>query len=210
MGKRMRSLLLKVSILAALLLTAPAAMAADPPPNSPSATVERLNAALLEVMQQADELGYAGRYAKLEPTLTEIFDFQGMARVSLGSHWSKLSDAQEAAFTQAFADYSVGVFAHRFDGFSGERFEVLGEQEGRRGTVLVRNQIVKSDGEAVEINYLTQPQDDGSWRIIDTILGGTASELAARRSEYSSIMRKLGIDALIQALKDKTAGFADD
>ncbi len=202
----MRSLLLKVSILVVLLFPAPAASAAD----TPSATVERLNAALLEVMQQAEDLGFAGRYAKLEPTLTEIFDFPGMARVTLGGEWSTLSDAQQAAFTQAFADYSVAVFAHRFDGFSGERFEILGEQEARRGTVLVRNQIVKSDSEAVEINYLAQPQDDGSWRIVDTILGGTASELAARRREYSNIIRKLGIEALIQSLKDKIAGFADN
>lgn len=206
----MRSLLLKVSILAMLLLPAPAAMAAVTAPNSPSATVERLNAALLEVMQQADELGFAGRYAKLEPVLTGIFDFPAMARITLGGQWSSISDAQQAAFTQAFADYSVGVFADRFDGFSGERFEILGEQESRRGAVLVRNQIVKSDGEAVEINYLTQPQDDGSWRIVDTILGGTASELAARRGEYSGVIRKLGIEALIRSLKDKTAGFADD
>ncbi|WP_193369613.1 ABC transporter substrate-binding protein [Pelagibius marinus] len=205
----MRSLLLKVSILMLLLLPAPAT-AAETPPGSPSATVERLNAALLEVMQQAEALGFAGRYAELEPTLTEIFDFPAMARITLGSQWSRLSDAQQAAFTQAFADYSVGVFADRFDGFGGERFEVLGEEEARRGAVLVRNQIVKSDGEAVEINYLTQPQDDGSWRIVDTILGGTASELAARRGEYSSIMRKLGVEALIQTLKDKTAGFAND
>ncbi len=202
----MRSLLLKVFALAVLLVPAPAASAAEPP----SATVERLNAALLEVMQQAEEMGFEGRYARLEPTLTEIFDFPAMARVTLGGHWSSISEAQRAAFTQAFADYSVAVFADRFDGFSGERFEILGEQEARRGAVLVRNQIVKSDGEAVEINYLTQPQDDGSWRIVDTILGGTASELAARRGEYSGIIRKLGIEALIQTLKDKTAGFADD
>ena len=52
------------------------------------------------------------------------------------------------------------------------------------------------------------PVGDGGWRIVDTIRGGTASELAARRSEYDGIVRKLGIEALIQALKDKTAGFA--
>ncbi|MEO3431231.1 ABC transporter substrate-binding protein [Pelagibius sp. CAU 1746] len=194
----------KTFLLALLLLLAPTAKAAE----TPSATVERLNAALLETMRQAEELGFEGRYAKLEPVLTEVFDFPAMARITLGNQWSGISDAQQSAFTQAFADYSVGVFAHRFDGFGGERFEVLGEQEARRGAVLVRNRIVKSDGEAVEINYLTQPRDDGTWRIVDTILGGTASELAARRGEYSSILRKLGIDALIRTLKDKTAGFA--
>jgi ABC-type transporter MlaC component len=49
-----------------------------------------------------------------------------------------------------------------------------------------------------------------NWRIVDTILGGAYSELATRRSEYNGIVDKLGIDALIGALKDKTAGFAQE
>lgn len=187
------------------LLLAPAARAAE----TPTAAVERLNGTLLEVMQDAEALGFQGRYDRLAPVLREIFDFPAMARIALGAHWSSVSEAQQAAFTRAFADYSIAVFASRFDGYGGERFEILGTQEARRGAVLVENRIVKSDGEAVAINYLTRPEKDGAdWRIVDTILGGTASELAARRSEYSSILRKLGINALIETLKDKTAGFA--
>lgn len=193
-----------VTLLLGLLLALPAGRAAE----TPTATVARLNDALLEVMQQAEALGYQGRYDKLAPVLNETFDFPGMAKVTLGSEWNVISGAQQQAFTDAFTDYSIGVFAHRFNGYEGERFEILGEQAGRRGTVLVRNQIVKSDGEAIAINYLTQPQDDGGWRIVDTILGGVSSELAGRRKEYSGIIAKTGIISLIQALKDKTAAFA--
>ncbi len=187
-----------------LLLVAPAGRAAE----TPTATVARLNDTLLEVMQQAEALGYQGRYDKLAPVLSESFDFPGMAKVTIGSQWNVISSAQQQAFTEAFTDYSIGVFAHRFNGYEGERFEILGEQPGRRGTVLVQNHIVKSDGEAIAINYLTQPQDDGGWRIVDTILGGVSSELAGRRKEYSGIIAKTGIVSLIQALKDKTAAFA--
>ncbi len=187
-----------------LLLVAPAGRAAE----TPTATVARLNDTLLEVMQQAEALGYQGRYDKLAPVLNESFDFPGMAKVTIGSQWNVISSAQQQAFTEAFTDYSIGVFAHRFNGYEGERFEILGEQPGRRGTVLVQNHIVKSDGEAIAINYLTQPQDDGGWRIVDTILGGVSSELAGRRKEYSGIIAKTGIVSLIQALKDKTAAFA--
>jgi phospholipid transport system substrate-binding protein len=199
---------LKVLALACLLLAmAPAAQAAE----TASATVARLNAALIEVMQQADALGYQGRYDRLAPVLTQTFDFPAMARVTLGGHWSSIGDAQQEAFTAAFADYSIGVFADRFDGYGGERFEILGERPARRGSVLVDNQIVKSDGEAVAINYLARAdKDGGNWRLIDTLLGGSNSELAARRTEYGSIIESLGIDALIRTLRDKTAGFAAD
>jgi len=196
---------LRPFVFAFLLLAAPTVHAAE----TATATVERLNAALLAVMQEAEALGYQGRYDRLAPELKEIFDFPAMAKVILGGSWSGLSTAQQAAFTAAFTDYSIGVFANRFNGYSGERFEILGEQPARRGTVLVLNQIVKNDGEAIAINYLTRPETgDEAWRIIDTILGGSYSELAARRTEYDGILKKLGAVALIQSLKDKTAGFA--
>ncbi|WP_340119277.1 ABC transporter substrate-binding protein [Pelagibius sp. 7325] len=201
---------LRALLLTLLLLGVPAGTPATvQAAETPTATVERLNAALLEAMKQAETLGYQGRYDKLAPVLKDSFDFPAMARIALGGHWSSISTAQQEAFTEAFADYSIGVFADRFDGYGGETFEVLGEQEARRGAVLVQNQIVKSDGEAVAINYLTRPEDGGAdWRIVDTILGGTASELASRRAEYDSVIQKIGIVALIDALKDKTAGFA--
>jgi phospholipid transport system substrate-binding protein len=190
-----------------LLVAAPAGRAAE----TPAATIERLNAALLAAMKDAAALGYRGRYEQLAPVLRETFDFPAMAQIVVGSHWSSISTAQQQAFTEAFTDYSIGVFADRFDGYEGETFEVLGEQPARRGAVLVQNRIVKSDGEPVAINYLTRPENDGAnWRVIDTILGGMASELASRRSEYGGIIEKLGIGALIEALKDKTAGFAND
>ncbi|HEY9549381.1 MAG TPA: ABC transporter substrate-binding protein [Kiloniellaceae bacterium] len=197
---------LRSCALAILLLAAPAAGQAA---ETPTATVQRLNAALLETMKNAEALGYRGRYEKLAPVLTETFDFPAMAKVVMGGHWTSIGTAHEEAFTAAFTEYSIGVFANRFDGYSGETFEVVGEQPARRGTVLVQNRIVKSDGEAVAINFLARQDEDGNWRIVDTILGGAYSELAARRSEYDGIVEKLGIDALINALKDKTADFAD-
>jgi phospholipid transport system substrate-binding protein len=201
-------LFLALFFLAALLVVHPAGPRAEA---TPTATVERLNAALLETMKSAADLGYRGRYEKLAPVLNEIFDFPAMARVVLGTHWSSISSGQRADFIEAFSDYSVGVFADRFDGYEGERFEVLGEQTARRGAVLVQNQIVKSDGEAIAINYLAQPAEGGdNWRIVDTILGGAYSELAARRTEYDGIIKKTGIVALIQSLERKTAGFAEE
>jgi phospholipid transport system substrate-binding protein len=46
----------------------------------------------------------------------------------------------------------------------------------------------------------------GNWRIIDVFLSGTISELAARRSEYSTVLREGGAAALVALLRKK----ADD
>ncbi|MCG8355633.1 MAG: ABC transporter substrate-binding protein, partial [Kiloniellales bacterium] len=140
-------------------------------------TVERLNATLLQVMQQADQLGYQGRYETLAPVLTESFNFPVMARISLGKHWRNLSNEQKRELTQVFARLSVATFASRFDGYSGERFQVRGEEPRRKGTMLVDNVLIKTSGETIPINYAVR-EFDGTWRIVDVYLDAKYSELA--------------------------------
>jgi phospholipid transport system substrate-binding protein len=174
---------------------------------TPSAIVERLNGVLIEVMRGAEALGFEGRYARLAPVLSASFDFPWMARISAGRHWRALDEATRGRFVEAFGKLSIATYAARFDGYGGERFEVLGETPGRRKTVLVRNNLIKSDGEAVALDYLLKAAE-GGWRVVDVFLDGKYSELALKRSEYGSVIKNHGFEALIQSLDDKAAQLA--
>ncbi len=197
-------------LLAALLLLCVAgfgpgaARAAEP---APSEIVERLNAVLIEVMQGAEALGFQGRYARLAPVLSAVFDFPLMARISAGRHWRALDEATRGRFVEAFGNMSIATYAARFDGYGGERFEVLGEAPARRKTILVRNHLVKSDGEAVAIDYLLKA-NQGRWRVVDVFLDGKYSELALKRSEYGSVIKNHGVEVLIRSLDEKAAELA--
>jgi phospholipid transport system substrate-binding protein len=68
--------------------------------------------------------------------------------------------------------------------------------------VLVESQIIKSDGEPVELNYLFRKTADG-WKVIDVYLAGAISQLTQMRSEFSEPLQKGGVDALIQQLDQK-------
>ena len=205
----MVSRLLAASLLLCVaVLGAGAARAAGP---TPTEVVERLNAALIEVMQEADALGFQGRYERLAPVLSAAFDFPLMARISAGKHWRAWDAVLRARFVAAFGNTSIATYAARFDGYGGERFEVLGEQPGRRKTVLVRNRLVKSDGEAVAIDYLFKagPGDSKEgWRVVDVFLDGKFSELALKRSEYGAVIKNDGVETLIRGLGDQAARLA--
>ncbi len=185
-------------------LGAGAARAAEP---TPSEIVERLNAVLVEVMQGAEALGFQGRYARLAPVLSATFDFPLMARISAGRHWRALDEATRGRVVEAFGKLSIATYAARFDGYGGERFEILGEAPGRRQTVLVRNRLVKSDGETVAIDYLLKASK-GRWRVVDVFLDGKYSELALKRSEYGAVIKNHGVASLIQSLDEKAAQLA--
>ncbi len=199
MGFKSGGRVLVILLFAGLLMPARAIADAEHP-------VERVNAALLHVMRNANELGYKGRYDALLPVLNEAFNFPAMARVSLRKHWKSLSPEKRARFTRAFTDFSVANFANRFDAYDGERFQINGTQEHRK-LLVVDNRLVRPSGEVIPINYVVR-EFDGRWRIIDVRLDAKFSQLAMQRTEFSAIMASGGFETLIATLERKVADFA--
>ena len=64
---------------------------------------------------------------------------------------------------------------------------------------MVSSQIVKANGEPVNVDYLMH-RDGGMWLISDIYLDGTISEVATRRVEFAAIIKGQGVDGLIAAL----------
>src|SRR6185437_3079330 len=108
-----------------------------------------------------------------------------------------------------FSDFSIATYASQFDDFSGERFQVDPKAVPAPGNdVMVKTKLIPSNGEPVQLDYLLR-QEQGDWRIIDVFLSGTISQLAARRSEFSGILREQGAPGLIAVLKQKTKAMAN-
>ena len=126
-----------------------------------------------------------------------------MTQLAVGPQWAGVSEAQRQEVSQAFERYVAAIYAERFDSYAGERLQVTGEQPSAGGTVIT-SQIVKSNGEPVNINYLMR-DNGGVWKIADVYLDGTISEMATRRSEFAAILRTQGITGLIQTLNAKAS-----
>ena len=176
-------------------------------PEAAAAVVERLHDTLIDVMKQSDELGYSGRRDQLAPVLTETFDIQFMAQKSVGRHWKTVNDEDRVRLLETFERLTVANYAGRFHGYSGHAFETLKVEPSTHGTMVVHSQLVEPDGDTTHLNYRLRPTADG-WKIIDVYLNGTISELALRRSEYSSMIQREGLPALITALDDRIEDLA--
>jgi phospholipid transport system substrate-binding protein len=183
-------------MLAALCLPGIASAEAD----APEKTIDVLNAKLLDTMKQAQTLGVQGRYDALAPILSTTYDIPSMSRIAVGQSWSTLQPEQQAAVTDAFARMMIATYAKRFDGFSGESFQIVEIADRASTDKMVRTRIVQSNGKPVSINYLMRKTGSG-WRVIDVYLDGTISELASRRAEFTSILKSGGPDALIASLR---------
>jgi phospholipid transport system substrate-binding protein len=191
-----------IAVVSALAAPTHAGDAAD----GPVPPVAALTDTLLETMRNAGDLGFDGRRDKLAPALRATFDFPFMARLAVGSHWAKLSDDERARFAELFGEMSIATFAARFDGYSGQTFEMGEPREGPRGTRLVPTKLVHPDSAKapVTISYLMRETGEG-WQAVDVYLKGTYSELATKRSEYTSIIKRKGFDALVARIRNKIA-----
>jgi len=186
-----------------------AAQAAMPQPTAAEYVVQQFHATLVNVMKEADSLGYEGRYQWLAPAVQETFTLPFMAEVAAGVYWTKATDEQRKRYVDAFSNMSTATYAARFDGYTGEKFDILGADGEGRSSIVVRSEITQSDGGRVAISYLLR-ESGSAWKVVDVYLNGSISELAVRKSDFSDILKSGGMDALIKALDDKVASIAKD
>jgi phospholipid transport system substrate-binding protein len=202
-------LLGRCAALLAVVLAASAAprlASADEAPAKPPAAspvIDRFHAVLIDVMKNAAALGLEGRKTKLAPALDATYDFPAMAQRSLSTHWAELTPEQHERFIDVFRAMTLRTYATRFDGYDGERFETLAEEPSIANTVIVRS-VLHTKDEDVHLDYRMRDTPEG-FRVIDVYLSGTVSELALRRSEYTSLFERDGFDALVSALERKIA-----
>jgi phospholipid transport system substrate-binding protein len=170
-------------------------------PASGGETVQGLYDALLNTMKNGRTLGQSGRFTQLEPVIRRTFDISSMARLSVGSSWGGMTEAQRQQVVESFGRYIAAIYADRFDSYAGQKLQVTGEQPSAGG-VMVKSQIVKANGEPVKVDYMMRRNGEG-WLISDIYLDGAISEVATRRSEFAAILKSDGIDGLIAALNRK-------
>ncbi|MGQ0677365.1 MAG: ABC transporter substrate-binding protein [Rhodospirillales bacterium] len=189
-----------MAVVCALAPGAAAQQAAQPP----QAVIEKLGAAMVDTMKNAKQLAYNGRFQKLAPEIVSAFDLPRMVSIAVGGAWKQTTPDQQQRLVDAFARYMVAVHASRLDGYSGEAFKVGAVEPLQNGLARVKAQFVKTSGSTENIDYVMQ-NNAGKWQIVDVFYRSAISEVATRRSEYTSVIKDSGVDRLIAKMDEKTA-----
>jgi phospholipid transport system substrate-binding protein len=168
--------------------------------------VDKFQEELIAVMKSGKKLGYSGRYDKLKDSVTNSHDLTKIARIVVGKEWEKLSEAQQQQLVDVFSSLSIASYAHNFKDYSGESFTFDNEEETTRGGVVIHTHLTVPDDKPVKFDYMLKEKGD-SWRIINIIANGV-SDLALKRSEYTTILQREGFDALIAKINEKIDNYS--
>lgn len=193
-------------IIAILLIAAGLSFAAPHAQAASSATdvVQKFYGTLTSVMKDGNNLGFSGRYKKLAPAIQAAYNLPLMTRYAVGPVWSQATPDEQKQLISAFSDFSIATYASRFTKYDGEQFQVLDQKPATGGGVIVETKLTPGGNtQPVSLNYLLKQDNQGKWRIIDVYLDGSISELATRRSEFTDIVNRNGIPALVDQLGNK-------
>ena len=164
--------------------------------------IETLDSALLDTMKQGAALGPKGRFRKLTPVIDQSFDIPTMTAYAVGPAWATFTPADKQALVHAFGRLSAASYAHNFDAYGGERFEV-GAVQSRGADKVVMSKIVPAHGDPTSLAYRMRQTADG-WKIID-VYYGAISQLTTRRSDFSGPVASGGAKGLLAHLDALTA-----
>jgi phospholipid transport system substrate-binding protein len=187
-------------IIGALLLafSAPATAQADPA----RATVQSLDDGLLVIMKARGT--EKSRAQSIAPIIDRSFDLPLMTRLAIGPSWTTIATSDQQALVAAFRRMTIAQYAANFDSWSGESFTVAPQAEGRAGDRLVRTILNAPGKDPTAISYRLRASGR-DWKIIDVFYRNSISQIATRRSDFSSVLAKEGAKGLVAHLDSLAA-----
>ncbi|MFT5388169.1 MAG: phospholipid transport system substrate-binding protein [Lysobacterales bacterium] len=143
-----------------------------------------------KAMERRDKL-----WALLEP----IFNFEQIAKRSLGHHWKTRTVEEREDFILIFTQTLKDRYLSKIDSYSGEQLLYVKEKtQGRR--TKVQTELILTDGKKVSINF-NMLQSSATWRIYDIIIEGV-STVGNYRSQFNSILSKSSFAELLEKLNE--------
>ena len=129
------------------------------------------------------------------------YDTEKMLSLIIGDIWKNQNNAIKSEMISVFEEYITKNYVKRFSKIKNPDFENL-EEKKIGSHLMVKSNLILNGKEKVSINYLLTLKGK-QWRIFDVLLAGSVSEVATKKSEFSSFIKEGSISPLIEALKEK-------
>lgn len=134
------------------------------------------------------------------------FDFDGMARLTLGYHWKSLTPEQRAAFAQVFKAFIEDVYLDQIQNYYGQNVDLRKETPLGPGYAEVQGQVVQKQAQPIDLSIRLR-QVDGRWKIYDVTVDNI-SITANYRNQFNRVINAHGFPALLTALHQKQTKLA--
>jgi phospholipid transport system substrate-binding protein len=137
---------------------------------------------------------------RLKQVIYPLFDFEEMARRSLGAHWRRLDPQRQKQFVTLFTELLERTYANSINLYDGQTVTYTGETlDGDYAEVATK--IATKKGEVFSAVYKLH-RVDGKWKVYDVVVEGI-SVVNNYRSQFNRVIVNSSLDELMRRLKEK-------
>jgi phospholipid transport system substrate-binding protein len=196
--------LLGFGLAVALFVSAP--VAAQEPAKQ---VVEKTVQEALKILRDAKLKGDRKlRFQKLREVADRTFDWDAMAKSSLGAPWRGLNDTQKRDFVEVFKELLAQRYMDDLDRFQGSEELTVGEADQQGELAVVKTTLFTVSRQQIPIDY-TLRITAGQWRAQDISIEGI-SLVNHYRKTFARFLTNKSFDQLLTQLKQKLGGAAKD
>ena len=142
-------------------------------------------------------------YPLVEQTVLPHFDFRRMSQSAMGRFWRQATEEQKVGVTNQFRELLVRTYATALLGYSGQQIDYLPVQYPEGATqVMIPTRLAASNAPPIPVNYRLSLDDSGKWLVYDVVIDGV-SLITNYRSQFTTAVRRGGIDGLISSMESK-------
>jgi len=142
------------------------------------------------------------RVDRLKEIINPIFDYDEMARRTLGAHWRRRTAAEQQEFVKLFRAFLEKIYAEKVDLYEGERV-VFGRETIDGEFAEVESKVTNAKGEESPVLYRLK-RTDGKWKVYDAVVENI-SIVNNYRSQFDRVISKSSFDELKKMLREKGA-----
>lgn len=120
----------------------------------------------------------------------------------LGQHFKTTTPERRSKFFTAFDQFIVQAYAQALTMYKDQKVEIEQPKDVSDSKVSIRVKVIQSGNQApINLNfYWRKNSKDGKWQVYDMAAEGV-SMVDTKKQEWSSILRKDGIDALTEQVQ---------
>jgi phospholipid transport system substrate-binding protein len=185
---------LAAAVLALVSISASMEALAQTPAQQVQETIKRVTAIVNLPAASVSE-----RREAVRSLLLPRFDWNEMAKLSLGKHWPSAPERQQQ-FVVAFTEFVGNSYIGQIGSYKNEKI-IYGDELRDSNRAEVDTKLVPANGDALSVNYRLH-QIDGDWKIYDVVIADI-SLVSNYRSQFNRILAKTSFEDLLRQLKEK-------
>lgn len=136
----------------------------------------------------------------LKKAIGNIFDYNEMAKRSLGKQWNSLTPEEKMQFADLFASLLENSYAGKIESYNNEKIVYVKELlDGDHAEIKSKVVTAKRDEFTLDYRMIRQ---NGRWTAYDVVIEGI-SLVSNYRSQFSRIIKASGYAGLVKKLETK-------